>query len=205
MQKGSNSGSRSSGRHRCCCCGRFLQLLLCRPSSKTSSSATAAVVCTSSQILQKISSCSIRPNYRENRKRTVRALSHSILRTGSIRDTYCGYEQYRMPDNQCLISIGNNTEQPQSTADIAIRQCSPSVNTEIFMLDIVSRVAHVAVYVQQHKTPRYSEYLQSEQAVSNPRLPPVVVIKTTGRVFQPGIVPSRTSYLRVYLERRIIS
>ena len=63
-------------RHRSCC-DRLLQLLLCRPSRNTSRStaiaAAAAAVRTSSQ---HTASCSTRPNYCENRTRTVRAISH---------------------------------------------------------------------------------------------------------------------------------
>ena len=133
-EKSSNS-SRTCSKHRCCC-GVLLQLLLRSPSRNTSSRTTAAAVRTASQ---QTTTYSIRPNYCENRTRTVCALSHPILRTGSNRDS-AGMSciAHLVPDTH-LISIGN-TEQPQCTPDMGRIL---SVNPEMFMLDI--HVTHTAV------------------------------------------------------------
>ena len=78
-----------------------------------------------------------------------------------------------------------------------------SVNPEKIWLDI--RVAQQK-YLQQHKTPTYDECLQSEQEVSNPRLPPVVLAETTCRVLTRFSPKNGTAEHHIlYQVRRIIS
>ena len=112
IKNSSNSSSkRSSSRHRCCS-GRLLQLLLCRPSRNTSSSTTPAAAAAVRMASQQTATCSIRPNYFENRTRTVRALSqlNSILRTGSNRDTASMMSsiEHLIPDIDRQYQVQNN-------------------------------------------------------------------------------------------------
>ena len=54
-----------------------------------------------------------------------------------------------------------------------------SVNPEIFRLDVGVAHAAVSTAAQNPDILQVSKYSQSEQAVPNPRLPPVLLAETT--------------------------